>query len=93
MTTFNLITLTNGQTAGVEPLIAETAELATAYAAGMITERVKGHEDMFMSPRVRWAIDTGVVDLVNVTMLTGDVVGTFDLVQRDGAAKLVWSLP
>lgn len=91
MQTYNLITLVNEQTAVVEPLVADTPEKAIAYAAGMLSERVKGHEDMFMSPGVRWGIDTGQLDLANVMMLTGEALGAFDLVQIAGLPKLVWS--
>lgn len=44
-----------------------------------------------MSPGVRWAIDNAVMDLANVTMLTGDVIGMNDLVIRGGQPKLVWT--
>ena len=91
LNTYNLIRVHNGQTAAVEPLIADSADKAIAHSAGMLTERIKGHEDMFMSPGLRWAIDTGQLDLANVAMLTGPVLGTFDLIQLGDARKLVWS--
>jgi hypothetical protein len=91
MTTYNLTSLVNGTTSVVEPLVADTEEKAVAFAAGLLTERVKGHEAMFMSPGVRWAVDTAVMDLASVTMLTGDVIGMFDLVIREGQPKLVWT--
>ena len=92
MTTYNLTSLVNGTTSVVEPLVADTEEKAVAFAAGLLTERVKGHEAMFMSPGVRWAVDTHVMDLANVTMLTGDVIGVFDLLMQDGQPKVIFTL-
>lgn len=92
MKNFNLITLVNGTPGVVEPLIAETQEQAIAFSSGLLTERVKGHEHLFMSPVVRFVVDTAEIDLANVTMLTGEIIGTFDLVVRGGQPKLIFQL-
>lgn len=71
--------------------MADTGEKAVAYAAGMLSERVKGHEEMFVSPGVRWGLDAGEMDLADVTMLFGTVLGAFDLIRQGGRPRLVWT--
>ncbi len=91
ITNYNLTTLVDGDTSVVDGIAAGSPEQAIAFAAGILTERVKGHETMFMSPGVRWTIDTAVMDLENVTMLPGEVIGMFDLVLQAGQPRLVWT--
>ena len=90
MNTYNLITIRDGQAAAVEPLISDSADKAIAYAAGMLSERVKGREEMFTSLGVRWFVDCGDRDILDMAMPVGDQLGAFRLVQAQDRLNLLW---
>ena len=89
--TYNLFTLIDGQMSAIEAVVSETEEGAIAFASGMLTERIKGHVDMFVTLKVRWGLDTGNRELGEVMLATGPAIGAFDIVTGCGGHKLVWS--
>lgn len=90
MTTFNLITMFGDQISGIEPMVAGDRDDAVAFASGLLTERTRGHLEMFAHLRVRWIVDEGQRDLGSITIARGPVVGHFSVVSREHVLKLLW---
>jgi hypothetical protein len=90
MTTYNLITMLGDQISGIEPVVAEDSSDAVAFACGVLTERTKGHLEMFAGLGVRWIVDEGQRDLGAVAIARGPTIGQFSVVQRGKKLKLLW---
>ncbi len=90
MTNFNLITMLGDQISGIEPMVAGDRDDAVAFASGLLTERTRGHLEMFAQLRVRWIVDEGQRDLGTIALARGPEVGHFSVVRREHVLKLLW---
>ena len=67
MTNYALTTWSANGLAGYEPLIAASSAEATAFAQGMLTERIRNHEETLARRNVRFVVERGHRELHEVT--------------------------
>ena len=90
MQTFNLVTMLGDQVSGLEPIVCGCPQEAIAYSCGILTERTKGHADMYANLAVRWMVEEGTRSPDDPATPLGRTLGTWSVEMSGGRSKLVW---
>lgn len=89
MTDYALTTWAVDRLIGYEPIIAKSAPEATAFAQGMLTERVRHHTKGLDSKNLRYDVEHGSRALHEVTSEhVAVVIGSWTLDAVDGGVTL-----
>lgn len=92
MTNYALTTWSADGLAGYEPLIAASTAEATAFAQGMLTERIRNHEEMLAARNVRYVVERGHRELHEVTSdLAATAIGSWTINTTGVGLPLLWT--
>ncbi len=89
--TYALTTWSGDKLSGHEPLFAKSISEATAFAQGMLTERIRNHEEMLAGRNVRYVVERGHRELHEVTSgHVADEIGSWTINTAGEVLPLLW---
>ena len=92
MTNYALTTWSADGLASYEPLIAGSTAEATAFAQGMLTERIRNHEETLARRNVRFVVERGHRELHEVTSdHVATAIGSWTINTTGVGLPLLWT--
>ena len=89
---YALTTWSGDNLSGYEPLIAKSIAEATAFAQGMLTERIRNHEEILAGRNVRYVVEHGHRELQEVTSdHVADAIGSWSINSARDGLPLLWT--
>ena len=90
--TYALTTWSGDNLSGYEPMMATSIEEATAFAQGMLTERIRNHEEMLAGRNVRYVVERGHRELHEVTSdHAATAIGSWTINTTGVGLPLLWT--
>ena len=89
---YALTTWSGEALSGYEPLMATSIKEAKAFAQGMVTERIRNHEEMLAGRNVRYVVERGLRELHEVTSgHVADAIGSWTINTTGDGFPLLWT--
>jgi len=89
---YALTTWSGDNLSGYEPLFAKSISVATAFAQGMLTERIRDHEETLARGNVRYVVERGHRELHEVTSNhVADTIGSWTINTTGDGLPLLWT--